>query len=294
MAQNKLKVVIMIDTESDFYYLIPSPHFSKLGLIKWKLHKILAKLYKYPQPSRIGLINLMGVLKKFNQKATFCVVGHLFLKKCSGFPHFQEKKPLSIWYHKKIGKDWYYWDKGGNYSDFPGRYLGDIIEKEKNNKLFEFGIHAFSHEAMTLESSEVVDSIISSAVKSANSLGIKPKSCALPFELTSDIKDPERIFNSLRKNGLKKVFYAGQDDGLKILRRMSIEKPVIDKGLEKIRISNYFEGTSKKEHIKTIMRTILKNKDLDAVYCLVTHDYTHKNTKNIEAILKFLKSNNFT
>jgi len=293
MKKNRLKVNLMIDTEADFYYLIPSPHFSSLGMIKWRLNKIAAKFYRYPQPSRIGIINIIKTLKNFNQKATYSIVGHLFLKSCRGFRHFMEEKPKSEWYKPKIGRDWYYWDHGGNYKTHPGRYLGDILEKERNNKLFEFGIHAFSHEAMTLESPETIDSIISSAIKSANSIGISPKSCAFPFEMTSDVNDPERVFNSVRKHGLKKVFYSGQDDGLKIKRYMDIKNPINENGLEKIWISSYFEGTSSKRYMKKIMREILKNREKDATYCLVTHDYTHKNTLNLKAILKFLKSEGF-
>jgi len=294
MNKPKLKVVILVYTEADFYYLIPSPHFKKLDLAKWYLNGLRGRIYRYPNPSRKGFINLTESFKKHNQKALFCLVGHLFLKECKGFPHFNESKPEHSWYNNKIGKDWYSWDKGGNFKTRPGLYLGDLVEKEKNNPLFEFGLHAFSHEALTLESRKVVDSIISSGVKAAKSVGITIKSFAAPFELTEDISDPDNIYSSLRKNKIKRVFYAGQDDSLIIKRHLSVSKPIKDNGLEKIRISNSFEGTSSKKKIVDVMKDIQKNKDKDALYCLITHDFTHKNNKNAEKILGFLKREGFS
>ncbi len=293
MKKHALRVELTIDTEADFYYLVPSPHFSKLDILKWKLNKFRGKLYRYPWPSRNGFINIVDSLKQHNFPATFCIVGHLYLKECKGFRHFNEISPQDGWYKEKTGNDWYSWDQGGNYRKYPGRYLGDLIEKEKMNKLFNFGLHAFTHEAMTLERKEVVESIISSGIAAAKKLGVKIDSFACPFELTEDEQEPEKVFNALRKNKIKRIFYSGKDNGLEIKRFFSIEKPKHEKGLEKIWISNYFEGTSSKEHMRSIMQEILDNKDKDATYCLVTHDFTHKNKDNINKILTFLKNEGF-
>lgn len=290
MKKPRLKVILIVDTEADFYYYIPSPHFSKLDMLKWKLNKLAGKLYKYPWPSRKGFINLVKCLKKYNQKVTFCIVGHLYLKECSGWPHFEEKKPKHSWYYNKIGRNWYYWDKGGNYLKKPGLYLGDIIDKIKDNKLFSFGLHGFSHEALSLEPKEVIDSIVSAGIKAAKKLGIKINSFAAPFELTEDKREPGKLFNILRKHKIKRIFYAGKDDGLIIKRHLAIKKPTKEKGLEKIWISGYFDGASKKEHITKIIKEIKRNMDKNAVYCLATHDFTHKSTKNLERILRFLKN----
>jgi peptidoglycan/xylan/chitin deacetylase (PgdA/CDA1 family) len=290
----RLRVKLLVDTEADFYYNISSPHFSTVDLLKWKLNKIIGKLYRYPWPSRKGFINLIECFKKYEQKATFCIVGHLYLKECNGFPHYDEIKPRNEWYKSKIGDDWYYWDHGGNYKTKPGTYLGDIIESEKNNPLFEFGLHAFTHEALTIESKEVIDSIIKSGIKAAQKFGIKIDSFACPFEMTSDDGDPDRIFDILKKYKIKKIFHAGQDKGLQIRRYFSIQKPVSDEGLEKIWISNYFEGTSKQSHISKILKEIWENRDKDAVYCLGTHDFTHKNANNATRIIRFLKDKGFS
>ena len=286
----KLKVEFMIDTEADFYYAIPSPHFTRKDLLKWKLNKLIGRAFRYPWPSRRGILNIIASLKKYTFPATFCIVGHLFLKRCNGFRHFSELRPRNQWYSSKIGRDWYYWDRGGNYKTHPGLFFGDIIEKEKENSLFRFGLHAFSHEALTLESSEIIDSIISSGMQAAKSIGIKPNSFAAPFELTQDISDPNKIFSVLRKYKIKKVFFAGADKGLTKLRKMQIASPTVEDKLEKVRISNYFEGTSSRKYLKNILSEIRKNKGQGKTYCLVTHDFTHKNTKNLDFIMSNLKN----
>lgn len=290
----KLKVIFFVDAEADYYYNVPSPHFSKTDLVKYKLNKIAGKLYKYPQPSSVGLVNIIDCCKKYKQPATLCITGHLYLKSCKGFPHFNEKKPQNTWYHDKVGKDWYYWDTGGDSKSHPGLFLGNIIEKEKDNPLFVFGLHAFTHEALTLESKDVVESIIEAGIKSAQSVGITPTAFACPFEMTQDLKDPQKIPSILKKYGFKRLFHAGYDSGLKIQRFFSVQKPSQDNGLEKIWISNYFEGTSNKKHINNILTDILRNKDKEVVYCLGTHDFTHKNTQNMERIFQFLKENGFS
>ncbi|PIN93092.1 hypothetical protein COU54_04330 [Candidatus Pacearchaeota archaeon CG10_big_fil_rev_8_21_14_0_10_31_24] len=294
LSKPKLKVLFFIDTEADFYYNSPSPHFSKLDIIKWKLNKLRGKLYRYPNPSRNGFINIIKSCKKYSQKAIFCITGHLYLKSCNGFPHHYEKKPNNRWFEKKIGKDWYYWDRGGNYRTHPGQFLGDIIEKEKSNKLFEFGLHGFAHEALTLETEQTIDSIIKAGLEAAKKINVKITSFACPYELTDDEQSPNKIFNLLRKNKIKNIFHTGKDRDLEIKRYFAIEEPETEKGLKKLWISNYFEGTSSKKHIKKIIQEILKNQNKDATYCLGTHDFTHKNSKNLEIMMQFLKDKNFS
>jgi len=288
-----LKVELMVDTEADFYYLVPSPHFSKKDMLKWRLNKLRGKLYRYPLPSRNGFITLIESFKKYQVPANLCIVGHLYLKECKGFKHFNESVPKATWFTEKTGDQWYDWDKGGDYTKYPGRYLGDIIEKEKDNKLFSFGLHAFTHEALTLESKDVIDSIVSSGLQAAQKIGVKIDSFACPFELTEDESDPQKVYDVLRKYKIKKIYYAGTDSGLQKKRFFTIGKPKAHKGLEKVWISNYFEGTSDSEHMKAIFNEILENRDKKAVYCLVTHDFTHKHSNNIDQVLSFLKREGF-
>lgn len=279
----------MVDTEGDFYYNLPSPHFDRFELFKWSLNKIAGKIFRYPWPSRKGVLNLIDSFKKYKFPATFCISGHLYLKSCKGAIDHSQILPNNNWLYHKIKKDWYYWDNGGNFNDSPGIYFGDIIEKEKNNPLFKFGLHGFAHEALTLEPKETISAIIKSGIAAANKIGVNITSFASPFELIEDESDPNKIFDVLKENKIKRVFYSGTDIGLIKKRHFDIRKPIIKNGLEKIWISNYFEGTSSKNHIKKIINEIYRNRNKDAVYCLVTHDFTHKNQKNINLILSAIK-----
>ena len=288
----RLKVKLVVDTEADFYYLIPSPHFTTFDRIKWRLNKLRGTLYRYPQPSRQGILHLIAASKATQTPLSLCLVGHLYLKGCTGHPHSTEQAPEHSWY-TRTRKNWYAWDNGGNYQTHPGRYFGDIIEKEKQNKLLTWGLHAFTHEALTLESPKVIHSIIQAGMHAAKQAGITPTEFAAPFELTEDTHDTQKVYNALRTAGITRVYYAGQDTGLTIKRSFTITQPQKEKGLEKIRISRYFEGTSSQRELRAICADILANKDTNATYCLVTHDFTHKNQKNALFLFNFLKKYHF-
>lgn len=294
MVSPKLKVRLFVDTEADFYYLAPSPHFKKKDIVKWNLNKIAGKVYRYPWPSRKGVINLMESFKEHAFPAIFCITGHLYLKECDGEYHFGIRKPENPWYYKIIGKNWYDWDKGGNYKTHPGRYLGDIIEKEAKNPLFKFGIHGFAHEALTLESREVIDSIVATAKKAAEATGVMVEYFASPFELTEDESDPDKLYEILRKYKIKNVFYSGTDKGLEIKRYFAVKSVIKENGVSKLWISNYFEGTSSEKKLDEIFADIRKHKHEDAVYHLGTHDFTHANKKNVNKVIQFLKKEGFT
>jgi len=290
----KLKVIVFVDTEADFYYTAPSPHFKGTDVLKWRLNKIAGRLFRYPWPSRKGFETLIDTFKQHNQKAVFCISGHLYLKECDGPYHFGIRKPENPWYHKIIGKDWYHWDKGGSYKTLSGVYLGDIIEKENKNPLFEFGLHGFAHEALTLESREVIDSIVKTAKHAASLVGITPTWFACPFELTEDENDPDKVYSMVRKNGINKIFYSGKDNGLQIKRYFAVSPVIKEHGMEKYWISDYFEGTSSRSHMRKIMHDVEAHRNKDAVYCLGTHDFTHKNADNVNVILRFLKDGGFS
>jgi peptidoglycan/xylan/chitin deacetylase (PgdA/CDA1 family) len=292
----KKKIALIIDTEGDFYYKIPGPHFSKADMIKWMLNKKAGKLFRYPKPSREGILNIAKTLRKHKFSATFCICGHLYLKECNGFPHFSELKPENPWFHKKIGKDWYYWDTGGNYKTKPGLYFGDLIESVLfPEELFNFGLHGFSHECLTLEKKRTVDSIIDAGMKAAKQAGVKIDSFAAPFNMIEDIKDKDKIFSVLRKHKIKYAQYNGQDNGLEILRgpksRIKIRDIENRKGLRLVKGSFYFEGNSSQIKIRDMFERI---RESDEEYVtLVTHDFTWKNTKILDLIIKKIKKQGY-
>jgi hypothetical protein len=281
---HNLKIKLVVDAEADLYYHIPSPHFSRIDMIKWRLNKIAGRWFRYPWPPFVGLISLMECFKRYKCPATLCIAGYLYQKDIRIRPYAPENK----WYKNKIGDNWYYWDTGD-----VGMMLGSVIEQEKYNPLFTFGLHGFAHEALTLERKEVIDSIIRTGIDHAEKLGIKINSFAAPFELTEDVSDPKKVYEVLADNNIKEVVYSGVDDGLTIKRFFDIKPVVKEDGLKKVWISNYIEGTSSKQHVDQILADIWANKDKDAVYALVMHDFTQKTTANVERVIRFIQMNDF-
>ena len=281
----RAKFCLVIDTEADFWRYIPSTHFDRKELIKWRINKLLPGKFS---KGREGISKVVNLLKSQSFPATFTIVGHLYLKKCRGFPHFSEK-PEGKWLRTLLGKSWDYWDSSSNYVERPEFYLGDFIEKEMGEEFFDLGLHAFSHEALTLESKESVNGIISSAVKAAKSLGIKPVSFGSPFNMIEDVQNPEKVYSALKKNGIKIVRFGGVEDGLRQKHEVAIRKPFKKYGLKAIHVSHYFEGNSSKDLVRKILKEMSETarSKRGAVYCLNTHDFTHRNTSNLRTITNY-------
>ena len=82
----KVKFCLVIDTEVDFWKCIPSPHFTSRELFRWKINKGIGS-FRFAR-GRQGIENIVRILKEHKFPATFTIVGHLYLKECNGFPHF--------------------------------------------------------------------------------------------------------------------------------------------------------------------------------------------------------------
>lgn len=279
----KAKFCLFIDTEADFWRYIPSPHFNKKEILKWHLNKISMRFSR----GRKGLLNVVRVLKNNKFPATFTIVGHLYLKGCKGYPHFNEILP-EAWLKRVIGKRWDYWDPRSNFRLHPGLYLGDFIEGEMKEPYFDLGLHAFTHESLTLESKDVVDSCIESAIKAAKLVGVKPVSFGAPFNMIEDIKDPKKVYSALKKNGIKIVRFVGKEYGLKQMHKDSVRNLFKKGGLKAVQVSHYFEGNSSLSLIRKILGEIKGSIGKEIIYCLGTHDFTHKNTNNLQMIIKLV------
>lgn len=286
----KLKVALLVFAEGDFYSRIPSPHFNRLDILKWKINRLAGRLFRYANPSINGIKNIVESLKENKIPAIFCIAGHLYLKKCDGWEEETHAlKPRNKWYKRIIG-DWYYWDRGGDYKSNQGFYFGDFIEREmKDEILFALGLHGFAHEALTLEDREVLDSIIRKGIEAAKKLGIRIKIFGAPFEMIEEEKDKDKIFDILKKYRIKNVAYTGMDNGFVRKRKYLLNKIVKRNGLNFIWITNDFEGVSSKKRINEIKRDILLNKNKEGVYCISTHDFTHKSRRNIGDLARFLE-----
>lgn len=272
-----MKIKLFVDTEGDFYRYIPSPHFSKIDFIKWKINGAVGKLFRYPKSGK-GLKNIVAVLKKYKFPATFCISGHLYLKDCKGFQHFLEIKPENKWYKKMIGEDWYYWDKKNK----NGLCFGNFIEKEmKGVKYFKFGLHGFSHEALTLERKEVVDSVVKSGIEAAKQIGIKIESFAAPFNMIEDVKDKNKIFDILKKYKIKECQYAGYEDNFESFHREDF-KTIEENGIKKYAVKESLDGT---DSYKKIRNTIKRLKKCKEEKVLMIHDFTWRK-KKFEFLIK--------
>lgn len=291
LKKNKLKFCLVVDAESDFYYAIPSPDMSYFDLIKWKINNILGKLYKYPR-GREGIVNLVKLLKDYKFPTNFAFVGHLYLKKCHGWPHFSEKKPKAKWFRIMTGQSWYDFDPCSNYIKHPGFYLGDFIESEMKKPYFKFGLHSFSHEAYLTESKDMVESSINAGISAANSLKIRPIVYDGPWNMVEDFNRPKELLQILEKKGFKWIFQAGKNDGLLSTgHKLGLDKLRKYKKLKIIRITRALDGTSHKKKFEQVIKEIKENIEKDRVYCLSIHDFTwkKKGIKKLEKIIRFVK-----
>jgi len=284
----KMRFLLSIDTEAEFWKYIPHPFYSQslLYRIKWYLNRVRGK-FIYAKDKQ-GLVNIVNFLKANKFPATFNITGHLYLKSCKGWPHFKELKPLAKWSFKK---DWYYWDPASNQDSSPGLYAGSYIEKTmKSNSLFDLGLHSFAHECWPLEDKKIVNSGVKAAILAAKSIGIKPLSFSAPFNITEDKKNSEVLYTSLKENGLKIVRYAGREEfPNKSLHKFKVVSPIRKKGLIFVHTSYTFDGTSKNERIQRIIQDIkekAETSDKNAVYCLCCHDFTFKKIDYLEQIIK--------
>jgi len=159
--------------------------------------------------------------------------------------------------------------------------VGSLYNPRENLSFIEWGYHTAKHHALTLMSDEEIEKEV------YNRFGVE--SITTPLWMVEDVNNPARVFNILRKNGYKNVVYKGKDDGIKCLHYLAVKKPEKRYGIKCVHLSNCFEGNSSEKHMMKIKKEILSNLDKNAVYLLSTHDFTHRNNKNLRNIINFVK-----
>ena len=159
--------------------------------------------------------------------------------------------------------------------------VGSLFKPIKSPKFIEWGYHTYNHLPLTLVSDETVKEQIKNIYKA--------ESFSPPLWMVEDIRNQNRIFNFLEKENYKGIIYKGVDYGLKHKHSLSIEKPKRRGKLKLIHVSNTFEGNSSKEHMTNLFKEIKNNSDKDAIYCLCTHDFTHRNNRNLLKLINFLR-----
>ncbi|MEO6391920.1 MAG: polysaccharide deacetylase [Pyrinomonadaceae bacterium] len=121
---------------------------------------------------------LLDLLTEFEVPATWCILGHLFLDKCSP-QHAELARPHHAWHPA----DWYVNDPGGTEETAPLFFGRSIVEKIRNCPVRqEIGSHSFSHVIFGDPgcSSEVAESELAECVRLAGEMGLELRSFAFP------------------------------------------------------------------------------------------------------------------
>jgi hypothetical protein len=160
--------------------------------------------------------------------------------------------------------------------------VGSLFKPREKEKFIDYGYHTLNHLPLTLINNEKLKREIKNIF---NCVGFSP-----PLWMIEDVKNPDRVFNALKKEKYNIVVYRGIDDGIKYCHYDSI-KPLVDRnGIFCLHKSNDFQGNSSRKKMLSIFKDIGKNKDKNAVYCITTHDFVHKNLNNFKWIIKVLKN----
>lgn len=166
---------------------------------------------------------------------------------------------------------------------FPATFMlvGSLFKPEKKHDFVEYGYHTLNHTPLTLVSNEIIE-------KETRNI-FNAKSFSPPLWMVEDIKEPGRVFKLIEKQGYRNVIYRGLDNGLEHEHHFEIS-PAKKRGkLRLIHVSNWVEGNSKASHVNKVLREVYENSNKNAVYCITSHDFTHKNNKNLIMLIKSLR-----
>lgn len=167
---------------------------------------------------------------------------------------------------------------------FPCTFMlvGSLFKPIEKLRFIEYGYHTLNHLPLTLISDDKIEKEVKNIYKA--------KSITPPLWMVEDIKNPFRVFRILKKQGYQNIVYKGKDNGIECFHKLAIKKPEKRFGINCVYLSNCFEGHYSHEYIKNIKSQILDNLEKDAVYLLSTHDFSHKNIRNLREIIIFIKN----
>lgn len=125
---------------------------------------------------------LLGVLAQYRVSATWCVLGHLFLERCSSDvrPRHPEIVPPR---HAWLRDGWFAHDPGGDESSQPLFFARSLVRRIQECPVpQEIGSHSFSHVIFGDAgcSRDTADSELRACVAAARELGIELRSFAFP------------------------------------------------------------------------------------------------------------------
>jgi len=281
MSKTKAAVILMIDAEGEFSRIAFNPKDNLLHKTKMLISRLLNLDY-----SINTFVKMLNILNKYNFPATLFIVGSLYLEKKNKYllKEYLKSKPKTRYLFKnnlfKIVPCW-----------------GSYIKKQRKNKLFDFGIHNFLHESNFAESDKQISRAIEYSVKAAKTIGITPKTYAAPWFKLEEAKNPTRVYNILKKNGITATRFDGIKETEKntITKSESIKKIFSRYGINCINGSHFIgNGKINKEEYRLIKKGIEKAIKTNTIYAISTHDTTfvRHGIKHFENIIKLIKSYN--
>jgi len=137
-------------------------------------------LYKYERD--VVIDKLLELFVEFDISATWCILGHLFLEKCSsenGVKHPEIVRPQHRWHPE----DWFVHDHSENAEIAPNFYGRDLVEKIRDCRVAqEIGSHSFSHVIFGDDgcSPETAQSELAECLKLAREMDIEMSSFVFP------------------------------------------------------------------------------------------------------------------
>jgi len=139
---------------------------------------------------------LLDLFVEFDVPATWCVLGHLMLDRCSpeeGLKHPEIVRPSHSWFQG----DWFENDPCGNEASAPMFFGRSLVEKIRACSVpQEIGCHSFSHVIFGDPgcSRETAETEIGACIKAGRDLGIEMRSFAFPRNAVGHL-------DVLKKNG---------------------------------------------------------------------------------------------
>ncbi len=140
----------------------------------------LSRVYKYEREQVID--RLLDLFVEFEISATWCILGHLFLEKCSaknGEKHPEIIRPKHDWHPA----DWFIHDPCKDAENSPIFYGRDLVEKIRDCPFpQEIGSHSFSHVIFGDAgcSPETARSELAECIKLAREMNIEMSSFVFP------------------------------------------------------------------------------------------------------------------
>lgn len=206
------------------------------------------------------------------------------------FISFKQINPMWNFFDRFKGKintlikDFRYNKKGFNKvykiivkNKFPCSFMlvGSMFKPRDNYEFIDWGYHGYKHLPFT----KINDTKLKTELKNK----FNAVSITAPLWLVEDQKNPKRIYQMIKKEDYK-ICVCRKPEFL-------VTDINIKYGITRIYLSGCFEGNSSKKHMVNLFEDIKKNINKDGIYCLSTHDFTHRNTKNLERVIKFIKEN---